>query len=147
MKLLLDSQNSMRAVTINCKLILPGLRTKPQQRPSQVYVLGCWPGLHLVSVQLLGISLFCFNFHLCFFLAIFYLTYYHAQEFARAVNILLKVKLYIHSYSSYLTVTSYTLSRRTVVSREAKKKQHACALLGLCDHYSELFTRMAALNF
>ena len=38
-------------------------------------------------------------------------------------------------------------SRRAVVSRKAKKKQHACALLGLCDHYSELFIRMEALNF
>ena len=37
--------------------------------------------------------------------------------------------------------------RQAVVSHEAKKKQHACALLGLCDHYSKLFTRMAALNF
>ena len=34
-----------------------------------------------------------------------------------------------------------------VVSREAKKKQHACAYSGLHDHYSELFTRMAALKF
>ena len=33
------------------------------------------------------------------------------------------------------------------VSREAKKKQHARASSGLCDHYSELFTRMAALKF
>ena len=40
-----------------------------------------------------------------------------------------------------------TLSRLTVVSREAKKKQHACASSGLRDHYSELFTRMAALKF
>ena len=39
------------------------------------------------------------------------------------------------------------LSRLTVVSREAKKKQHACASSGPRDHYSELFTRMAALNF
>ena len=38
-------------------------------------------------------------------------------------------------------------SRLTVVSREAKKKQHACASSGLRDHYSELFTRMAALKF
>ena len=37
--------------------------------------------------------------------------------------------------------------RLTVVSREAKKKQHACASSGPRDHYSELFTRMAALNF
>ena len=36
-------------------------------------------------------------------------------------------------------------SRLTVVSREAKKKQHARASSGLRDHYSELFTRMAAL--
>ena len=39
------------------------------------------------------------------------------------------------------------ISRLTVVSREAKKKQHACASSGLRDHYSELFTRMAALKF
>ena len=37
--------------------------------------------------------------------------------------------------------------RLTVVSREAKKKQHACASPGPRDHYSELFTRMAALKF
>ena len=41
----------------------------------------------------------------------------------------------------------YTESRLTVVSREAKKKQHACASSGPRDHYSELFTRMAALKF
>ena len=39
------------------------------------------------------------------------------------------------------------ISRLTVVSREAKKKQHARASSGLRDHYSELFTRMAALKF
>ena len=39
------------------------------------------------------------------------------------------------------------LSRLTVVSREAKKKQHARASSGLRDHYSELFTQMAALKF
>ena len=39
------------------------------------------------------------------------------------------------------------LSRLTVVSREAKKKQHACASSGPRDHYSELFTQMAALKF
>ena len=38
-------------------------------------------------------------------------------------------------------------SRLTVVSREAKKKQHARASSGLRGHYSELFTRMAALKF
>ena len=38
-------------------------------------------------------------------------------------------------------------SRLTVVSREAKKKQHARASSGLRDHYSELFTWMAALKF
>ena len=37
-------------------------------------------------------------------------------------------------------------SRLTVVSREAKKKQHACASSGPRDHYSELFTQMAALK-
>ena len=38
-------------------------------------------------------------------------------------------------------------SRLTVVSREAKKKQHVRTSSGLRDHYSELFTRMAALKF
>ena len=48
---------------------------------------------------------------------------------------------------TYLKKTNYTVSRLTVVSREAKKKQHARASSGLRDHYSELFTRMAALKF
>ena len=39
------------------------------------------------------------------------------------------------------------VSRLTVVSREAKKKQHARVSSGLRDHYSELFTQMAALKF
>ena len=39
------------------------------------------------------------------------------------------------------------ISRLTVVSREAKKKQHARVSTGLRDHYSELFTPMAALKF
>ena len=53
----------------------------------------------------------------------------------------------------YLAASFFTLkvfwmrSRLTVVSREAKKKQHACASSGPRDHYSELFTRMAALKF
>ena len=38
-------------------------------------------------------------------------------------------------------------SRLTVVSRKAKKKQHAHTSSGLHEHYSELFTRMAALKF
>ena len=38
------------------------------------------------------------------------------------------------------------LSRRAVVSREAKKQQ-ACAYSSQCNHYSELFTRMVGLNF
>ena len=38
-------------------------------------------------------------------------------------------------------------SRRAVVSRKAKKKQHVYASSGQCDHYSELFTRMDGLNF
>ena len=38
------------------------------------------------------------------------------------------------------------ISRLVVVSREAKKKQHACTSSGPRDHYSELFTRMAVLK-
>ena len=34
-----------------------------------------------------------------------------------------------------------------VVSHEAKKKQHAFASSGPRNHYSELFTQMAALKF
>ena len=38
-------------------------------------------------------------------------------------------------------------SRLTVVSREAKKKQHARMSSGPRDHYGELFTQMTALKF
>ena len=38
-------------------------------------------------------------------------------------------------------------SKITVVSHEAKKKQHIFTSSGLCDHYGELFTQMAALKF
>ena len=34
-----------------------------------------------------------------------------------------------------------------VVSCEAKEKRHACMSSGLHNHYSELFTWMAALKF
>ena len=37
--------------------------------------------------------------------------------------------------------------RLTVVSRKAKKKQHAHTSSGLHEHYSKLFTWMAALKF
>ena len=50
----------------------------------------------------------------------------------------------IHFFETYALTR---LSRLTVVSLEAKKKQHACASSGPRDHYSELFTRMAALKF
>ena len=46
-----------------------------------------------------------------------------------------------------IVVENFLPSRLTVVSREAMKKQHARASSGLRDHYSELFTRMAALKF
>ena len=38
------------------------------------------------------------------------------------------------------------LSRLSVVSRKAKKKQHECTSSGPHDHYSEIFTQMAALK-
>ena len=44
-----------------------------------------------------------------------------------------------------ISTTALLGSRLTVVSREAKKKQHACASSGPRDHYSELFTRMACI--
>ena len=37
-------------------------------------------------------------------------------------------------------------TRRAVVSCETKKKQHACASSALPNHYSELFTQMAAIK-
>ena len=49
---------------------------------------------------------------------------------------------YISSY-----YTCYDLSRRVVVSREARMKQQARAHSGQCNHYSELFTRMVGLNY
>ena len=39
------------------------------------------------------------------------------------------------------------VSKLMVVSREAKKKQHARGSSGLHDHYSELFTQMEAPKF
>ena len=39
------------------------------------------------------------------------------------------------------------VSRLIVVSGEAKKKQHARESSSLRDHYSELFTWMAAIKF
>ena len=56
---------------------------------------------------------------------------------------------YTWSLYRYLTVTAFEqlTSRRAVVSREAKKKQHAYASSGQCDHYSELFARMDGLKF
>ena len=60
----------------------------------------------------------------------------------------------IASYVFYMFTASWlymhgsvAISRLTVVSCEAKKKQHACVSSGPRDHYSELFTRMAALKF
>ena len=45
--------------------------------------------------------------------------------------------------------TSHELYVKTnnVVSCKAKKKQHACASSGLCNHYSELFTMTTSLKF
>ena len=41
----------------------------------------------------------------------------------------------------------YIVSRRAVVSREAKKKQQASTYSGQYNHYSELLTQMVDLNF
>ena len=49
--------------------------------------------------------------------------------------------------ASQMSYTTGVTSRLIVVSRETKKKQHACMSSGPRDHYSELFTRMAALKF
>ena len=59
-------------------------------------------------------------------------------------------------FYSYMFLTAYAClslqlkaggSILTVMSHEAKKKQHAFASSGLRDHYSELFTWMEALKF
>ena len=42
---------------------------------------------------------------------------------------------------------AFLQSRQAAVSHEAKKKQHAHMSSGQCNHYSELFTQMAALKF
>ena len=54
---------------------------------------------------------------------------------------------FVEWFNEIYALISVCISRLTVVSREAKKKQHARASSGLRDHYSELFTRMAALKF
>ena len=53
----------------------------------------------------------------------------------------------MYTVQKAIPISQLRISRLTVVSREAKKKQHARASSGLRDHYSELFTRMAALKF
>ena len=69
------------------------------------------------------------------------------------IYILMYTYAYIHNYlvcwlANVINARIHAhTSRLTVVSREAKKKQHACASSGPRDHYSELFTRMAALKF
>ena len=50
-------------------------------------------------------------------------------------------KIYCTNFSCYMYI------KTLIVSYEAKKKQHARVYSGLCDHYSELFTWMAALKF
>ena len=62
---------------------------------------------------------------------------HHTQ--AKYINLVAK-KSKSHTYN-------YFWSRLTVVSHEAKKKQHVRASSGPHDHYSELFTQMAALKF
>ena len=96
---------------------------------------------------------------------IFHYISEHIKLLARMIGslvVLCECKLYMHKNCKMTEVTecSYVcvcvcvcvyiyiyISRLTVVGREAKKKQHACASSGPHDHYSELFTRMAALNF
>ena len=58
-----------------------------------------------------------------------------------------KLKSTIKGIYQRYTHTTSIKSRLTIVSREAKKKQHACSSSGPRHHYSELFTRMAALKF
>ena len=73
-----------------------------------------------------------------------------AKESRIYARTIIKMRLpwgYIHITTKLVSTPTEPQSRLTVVSREAKKKQHARASSGLRDHYSELFTRMAALKF
>ena len=74
----------------------------------------------------------------------------HLKCNALLLHLRKKLNLFYKNYQymyMWLDHRKLITSRLTVVSREAKKKQHACASSGPRDHYSELFTRMAALNF
>ena len=70
-----------------------------------------------------------------------------------ATNLNHKLQAMVVSCLDYVILDYYSpvqqppLSRLTVVSREAKKKQHAHVSSGLRNHYNELFTQMAALKF
>ena len=68
---------------------------------------------------------------------------YILQKYIKLIALITARKIHL----SIITISLLQSSRLTVVSREAKKKQHACASSGPRDHYSELFTRMAALKF
>ena len=69
-------------------------------------------------------------------------------------KILCKIVILVMNFSKidfngldlFILLIHIPISRRAVVSHEAKKKQHACALSGLRDHYSELFIQMAGVN-
>ena len=63
------------------------------------------------------------------------------------------MKVAVHSYhagKAWLCIcvgVEPPFSKSWIRHCEANKKQHACASSGPRDHYSELFTRMAALKF
>ena len=75
------------------------------------------------------------------------LFYSFLVTFCTQDNIYVHAYTYVHTYIHIGNYIYVRTSRLTVVSHEAKKKQHACAFSGPRDHYSELFTRMAALKF
>ena len=49
-------------------------------------------------------------------------------------------------YRRCFAINGVEKSRQAVVSREAKKKLHACASSDLRNHYNELFARMATVK-
>ena len=75
--------------------------------------------------------------------AIYRLWHYYA---AHIIYISWLVYLNHFCLIKILPVLLWEIKTSTVVSRKAKKKQHAYASSGLRDRYSELFTRMAALQ-
>ena len=85
----------------------------------------------------------CLRYNIC---SAWFLRYKNINLFHAGNISLLAPFCYLMVQNHHISCCLLFLSRQAVVSCKAKKKQHACTSVGLCDHYSELFTRMAALR-